>query len=1258
MELNELIGLNLKRVTHCNLATIACCVVISGTGMSIAAPLSIEMSSPIRRSFDPAHVAASPAQAMAIEIDHSEMSLLWNAETIRFEDMPMPSGGSVTLDLTPMDSPIEAFWLLSQDAFGMETREHIPAPAVLLLSGTVDGEPGSAAFLGISGDHVQGWIETPDGLHMISTPPDGGPTLMFRVGDARGGIDIPGPGPIKDVSIQRPLATENPFTPVTDLERLLVELQDIDSPVRQRFFARGGAAKIPELLSLVGGEIDPEDEPGACCIMPGFCLQLTAEWCGSFCESASSTFCNNSWSGPPVDFNPATLNLPPCWLGAGVPCGGMWTCFESFDDPSDPNNPANGNWIGPCCVVDPSTGIPTLQEMVACECAMEGGRFVAPPALCLGEDLAAPAEMDADNFVTLADIVLLDPNICSKPTGACCFEQQVLCEDFGDPNNPIYDMFERVTCLELPRSICEDAVVMEDTFNGTGEPGYFIKECFPCAASRFGDTVCPDSMQLETGGVAPPPQLECQSARLTVDTDWWFLDRFGGDANAAAAYSTMLLASVNWIFERDALVSFSIGDVLIRGAGVYGPSAVPEPPDPGDPPVPGYEDPDFLITGACCIQTSIGNGICRENRTEQWCAAQGSNATWLGPGSSCWDETGTPCVEVYPGTTFDIYNDQDATPFTIEDMWQQMRDEWNAINNSPGHPLHGTRTSSNLMLLLSGYPFERAYHYSDAYQEWGIEAQIANAGTGYSLCSGSANPYIVAAAKGTFPWPGEPFDRDDVNWDLVAVARGLGLAIGLSPNNGDSGYDNCDGPPCDDVRITTDCIHQYFYSALGHDMPATLMSYCVSCPGGSANLQLRFRAEQAAQLYARFASMDCGSSGAGGLDPSEPSRPYAVDDFYTELPGGGQYLDVLLNDIQPGCWSQNAFDPATFDPNTWDPAEDPWPEFPIELSEIGVPFATNPNPDNTDDLDWSPDGSPSLPADTIMGGTVDIVEDPSDPTRRVVFYTPPAEFCGIDYFWYRVTTNPPFIPDPNSPDPNNPDPLFLPETDIGFVRIVQEPCTGGKQDIHDLANYPPQSVTEPTVAPTPPPAGAADVIVIQGVSAASQLNELSWTNMVLQLVDPSSTSPSEAFLRVWGVRQAGVSLYDSDGAGVPYATFYDIHPFGTLGECGPINPFTWGGENPVGPSSGECIAPANFYTSTEGWLLLQCLEESDDLPGADALWIKGECRRTLRTVRQRRHCHTRTHLPDERPILVRMLRLVMLMTDPQVEEPYWSMTTH
>ena len=170
------------------------------------------------------------------------------------------------------------------------------------------------------------------------------------------------------------------------------------------------------------------------------------------------------------------------------------------------------------------------------------------------------------------------------------------------------------------------------------------------------------------------------------------------------------------------------------------------------------------------------------------------------------------------------------------------------------------------------------------------------------------------------------------------------------------------------------------------------------------------------------------------------------------------------------------------------------------------------------------------------------MEDPSDPTRRVVFYTPPAEFCGIDYFWYRVTTNPPFIPDPNSPDPNNPDPLFLPETDIGFVRIVQEPCTGGKQDIHDLANYPPQSVTEPTVAPTPPPAGAADVIVIQGVSAASQLNELSWTNMVLQLVDPSSTSPSEAFLRVWGVRQAGVSLYDSDGAGVPYATFYDIHP--------------------------------------------------------------------------------------------------------------------
>ncbi len=1161
---------------HRILALAGLLAVVSQT--ATASP-TVELESPLRRSFEAADLAKAPPGAIPLQV--GGLPSLWNATSVRLTDMPMPDGRAVTLNLTRQESPVEAFWLLSRDALGIESREHIPAPPVLLLAGNVDGEPDSGVFLGLTGDRVQGWIETDDGLHLISTPPNGGPTLLFRVGDARGGVDLPGPGPVKDVGTQGAAGQTNPFVPTTDLDRLLVELQDPDSPVRRRFLEHGGASKIPQLLDLVAGDVDPNYETGACCIGPGFCLQLTASWCGLFCPGASDTFCGNTWTGPPVDFN--TGNLPPCWLGAGVPCGGMWTCYESYDNPSNPNDPANGNWFGPCCV----GGV--LQELAACECAMEGGRFVAPPAICLGEDLASPQQMDAINFATLAEIQAIDPNICSKPTGACCIEQQVLCEDIADPDSPLWDLFKRVTCLELPRGICEDPDIIKDVFNGMGDPGYFVKECFPCATTGFGDSICPSSMQLESGGVAPPPQLDCQSARLTVDTDWWYLERFGGDQNAAAAYTTMLMASINWILERDAMVNFQIGDVIIRGAGAYGPAG-------GSP----YVDPDFLVTGACCVEDE---GLCRESRTEQWCREYGTlwghTTTWLGPGSSCWDATDTPCTDVYPSTSFDVYNEQDATPFTIEDIWQQMRDEWNAIGNSQSHPLKSVRNSSNLILLLSGYPFERPYWYSDMWQEWGIETQVAYA-DGNSLCAGSANPYVVAAAKGTFPWPGEPFDRDNVNWDLIAAIRGLGLAIGLSSNNSDFGFDNCDGPPCIDMDITTDCMHRYYFSALGAEMPATLMSYCISCPGGSANLQLRFRSEQAANIYARFASMDCRADGAGTPDPSQEDAPYAVDDLYIDPPDQDQYFDVLLNDVAPGCWDQHVFDPATWDPDDWDPETDPWPQFPIVLTQLGVP-----DPNDLNVIEWFPDNDPGLPAQTVMGGTVDIVEDPSDPTRLMVLYTPPSEFCGIDYFEYEIETDPPFVPDPNSPDPDNPDPLFFPVTDTAFVRILQESCTNGQQDIHNLANYPPQSVAEPPVAPTPPAPNAVDVIMLSVLSPATQLNRVSWTNLVLMLADPSSTSPGEAFFRVWGVREAGVSLYGSDPNGVPYAIFYDIHPFGGPGECGPTTPFTWGGENPVGPSSGECDAPAAFYTSTEGNVLLQCLEESDDLPGADAWWTKG-----------------------------------------------------
>lgn len=1165
-----------------------------------AAPLTTEAISPLKRSTKAIDIALAPAGAIPIELDFSEVAPLWNAKSVRLTGMPMPDGDDVTLRLRPVENPVNAIWYYTGEDANGPILEHVAAAPVLLLAGSVEDVPGSTVFLGIADGQAQGWIETAEGLHLLATPPDGGGTLFYRVGKDRGGLDVPAPGVSVDLSRLEKQA--NPFVPIGDHATVLRELQTPGSEIRERFLEVSGIRRLPQMLDLLTrdeDDVDPEYQLGACCVMPGMCLLLTAEVCSGFCSDAKDTFCGNTWDGPPIDF--AAGNLPPCWLGPEVGCGGSWTCFET-DPEAEPEDPSFGNWTGACCLsVD---GIEEVLQLEACVCAQQGGRFVAPPAICIGEDLAAPEKMPTDNFVSADTIIALDPDICSKPSGACCMEQSILCEDIADPDDPIYDLFLQVTCQFLPQAICEDADILADVFNGTGSPGYFVAECYPCISTLEGDSVCPASMQLETGGVAPPIQLECQEPRIAVDTDWWFLERFDGDASAAGTYVTLLMASINSILERDALVSFQIGDVVLRGE------------IPHDQYIPGSPDlgggMDYLLRGACCIEDL---NECWERRTEQWCEDQevvhGNSTTWLGPGSSCWDADGTPC----PGNNSTVHDDEDATPFTIADMWGLMNDEWNRIAADPLHPLYEVRDSSNLVLLMSGYPFERPYWALPltapdpyVYQEWGIVPQIADAGTTRVMCTDSDSPYAVAAAHGSFPWPGTPFDQGNANWDLVAATRAMVLAFGVDPTNA-YGLDDCIGPPCLDVSLTSDCLHSYYYAGLRDfaitpqnavSMPPTLMSYCMTCPGESANMQLRFRSEIAARIYARFATMTC-ESGVGSLDAQAPTAPYAVDDFYIQAAAAVHYLDAVANDLAPGCTDQNVFDPSTWDPDTFDPNTDPWPEFPLFLSRI-EPDAPDLDPQVSP---WWSYPQTALPATTVMGGTIDIVPDPNNPGQLVVEYIPPPEFCGIDFFYYEVSTDPPFVPDPDSPDPDNPDPLWLPETDTGLVRITESVCAGGTRSIVDLPNYPPQSVTEPTIPPTPPVAGAPDVIALDGFSVASQLNSLSWTAVELDLIDPLSTAPNEAFWRIWGVREAGASLYDDCSDGSPCAIFYDAHPFGGPGECGPVQPFVWAGEDPVGPIDGDCDAPDNFYLPSEGELLIQCLEESDDLPGVDAEWIAG-----------------------------------------------------
>ncbi|MBT5657443.1 MAG: hypothetical protein HOI89_06645, partial [Phycisphaerae bacterium] len=358
--------------------------------LAVSAP--IELEAPIRRSVDAADVAKTPAGAVALTING--LSELWNASSVRLSGMPMPDGDEVTLLLTRQANPIEATWFVSHDILGREQRTHLPSASVVLLGGTVEGEPGSAVFLGLAENQAQGWIETSEGLHLISTSPEGGPTLMFRVGADRGGIDLPAPGLTHElgtptINAQPRDEVANPFVPVTDYDRLLLEMQNPDSPLRELVMGER-ARRFPDFLDGANRAIyQPDPIVGACCVLPGFCFQLTAEGCADFCESPDD-FCDNVvGSDPSVPYS--VDNPPQCWLGPGVPCDERWVCFESFEDPADPDHPGTGNWFGACCIEDPlDPGMFDISDREACECAYLGGRFVVVPAICLGEELAAP----------------------------------------------------------------------------------------------------------------------------------------------------------------------------------------------------------------------------------------------------------------------------------------------------------------------------------------------------------------------------------------------------------------------------------------------------------------------------------------------------------------------------------------------------------------------------------------------------------------------------------------------------------------------------------------------------------------------------------------------------------------------------------------------------------------------------------------------------------------------------------------------------
>ena len=1152
-------------------------LLVAGIGLFVADAIGGVMTvrpSPVR-SLGAGGVAA----ARAMRVEPTLIDALDGLTEVLIDDFRLPDGEPVTLHLTPVIMDVGPTWIV--DDSGVTAPRRLPPEPVKAWTGSVLGEPDSRVFLGFAGSTAHGWVETTRGLDMLVTDPSNTQISFYRVGQARGGVEVQPPGTaLKDVSSSArngswsPPATEEALIR-SELRRLLQDM-DGDGPLSDRM--------DPETYLNLYRLLDADDDSvnifasGGCCLAPGYCYTLTEALCAELCAGAPDDLgvrCDNlAIALDPSDPSSGT-DYAPCWLGAGVPCNAQWVCFEAGTGEYD------GAWVGACCYPDPvNPGVQVLGDLQACECAILGGRFLLPPKPCVSD--GKPWEIPADRFMSagaLADVICVDNDgdplpldecqICYEPSGACCLDQGLFCQDVVDEGE--FPNLSSVRCAQLPRSVCESDDENVLAVLNASVPGYFIQECMPCIdqtdlALYEDDDLPPPTIVIAgtppvcssvtpvveyadpenplSGSVVEllgPRSLICEGKGVLIDSDPFFVQLFGGDYVAASGYARILAASVFSTIERDAAVQFSIAGVVLHDWLVTD----PDPAGIGDLP---DIDGNQLSIGACCLS----GAYCYENISAYQCAEYAGD--WLGEGASCWtnecgDGVSSP-NDILQHAPLDITQAIDR----LQEAWTVDLDEWAGPNpDNNNEALAELFCTATAVVALGAAPYYVPSDSSEGPADGVYRQGVATSGVGV-LCQREDAFALVPVRGGFAPPPSShPPPAEEGMWDFVQFARAMGLLAGVNATSL-YGYDSCITFPCDSMAALPDCTLRYedpAASALGV-MPSTIMSNCLTCDGGLANIQLRYRNEIAARIYSSVAALECGPEAAGAWPPicatnlgsgsdyvADQQYPIPISDVLIVPDLVSTTLDVLANDIPCNCNGTSDGDAIKI----------------IQGSGSMIDCSS---------------GSVL----TTLGGAVCLTELPSG--VEVVEYTPPVDWCGIDSFVYEVENC-------NASQPNPATTVYL-VPDTGDLPL--SPLAGSFSCV-SISSIAESSFVPASILDAPPPitdcGSDPTVICYRANNVGASIKRIRWDNARLVV---HAGHQSESILRFWFASVPG-------GAA---DVFFDVSPFAP---ADPSDPYPY-----CATATGTLSLPniESVFVPVGGLITVQCYETFDDGALPDAEW--------------------------------------------------------